>query len=221
MDPEAPDPLQQRREAMTEWERGLRPRRERHLALWLVLAAGLVLMFYLGMDWLMQSQDGVVRHERSAAPSPSAPAVRQPTVPPGPPPAAATTPAPNSVQVIKCLTPSGRAAYSDGPCPEGSRTTIVELRRDENLADGLSVAEREASLRANAALAAQRNAYERQAARNADAAMAGCSALAERIRQLDALGRQPQGTYSLDRLRMERQQTRDEQFRRGCPQERP
>ncbi len=31
-------------------------------------------------------------------------------------------------EVTKCLTPSGEAEYSDGPCPEGARATTLHLQ---------------------------------------------------------------------------------------------
>ncbi|REN11283.1 hypothetical protein DSI41_19605, partial [Mycobacterium tuberculosis] len=68
-------------------------------------------------------------------------------------------------------------------------------------------------IRNNAVIAAQQQQYERQVAQNVDRGMAECSELAERIKWLDALGRQPQGTYSQDWLREERRRTRDRQFR--------
>jgi hypothetical protein len=127
---------------------------------------------------------------------------------------------PDTFEVTKCLTPSGKAAYSDGPCPEGSRATTVRLRRDVNIADGMSPQAREASIRDNAAVAAQQHQYERQVAQNVANEMAECSGLAEHINWIDAIGRQPQGAYSQDWLRDERKRTRDRQFRLGCPQQR-
>lgn len=35
-----------------------------------------------------------------------------------------------TVEVSKCLTPSGEAEYSDGPCPEGAQATKLRLRQD-------------------------------------------------------------------------------------------
>jgi hypothetical protein len=85
-----------------------------------------------------------------------------------------------------------------------------------NLADGMSVGEREASNRNNAAIAAQQQQYERQVAQNVGNAMSECSDLAEQIRSIDAEARQPQSTYSHDWLRDKRKRVRDRQFRLGC-----
>lgn len=56
-----------------------------------------------------------------------------------PPPAVvhAKAAAPAVVEVTKCFTPSGEAAYSDGPCPEGSQATTLRLPRDMNVAASL------------------------------------------------------------------------------------
>lgn len=206
------DPLRERREAMTAWERGLRPKRDRHWALWLALAALLVFLLFRGAEWLLaQRASSQPAQQRPAAPP--APIGRAAPVPPSPSPAPAP---PDTFEVTKCLTPSGKAAYSDGPCPPGSRATTVRLRRDVNIADGMSISEREASNRSNAAIAERQQQYERQVARNVDSVMAECSQLEERIKWIDAVARQPQGTYSQDRLRNERQVTRNEQFRLGC-----
>jgi cytoskeletal protein RodZ len=210
------DPMHERREAMTAWERGLRPKRERHWVLWLVLSVLLVFLLYRGAEWLLT--------QRSPRPQ-QPPAVQSPVVPPlatgrSTAPAPSSAPrgaaAPDTFEVTKCLTPSGKAAYSDGPCPEGSRVTTVRLRRDMNLADGMSVEEREASNRNSAAIAVQQQQYERQVARNVDNTMAECSQLEAHIKWIDTVARQPQGAYSQDWLRNERQATRDLQFRLHC-----
>ncbi|MDP9993014.1 hypothetical protein J2W28_003690 [Variovorax boronicumulans] len=207
------DPLRERREAMTAWERGLRPKRDRHWAFWLALAALLVFLLFRGAEWLLaQRASSQPAQQRPAAPP--APIGRAAPVPPSPSPAPAP---PDTFEVTKCLTPSGKAAYSDGPCPPGSRATTVRLRRDVNIADGMSISEREASNRNNTAIAEQQQQYERQVARNVDSAMAECSQLDEYVKRLDAAARQPQDMYSQDRLRNERQTTRDRQFRLRCP----
>jgi len=193
---------------MTAWERGLRPKRDRHLALWLALAALLVFLLYRGAEWLLA--------QRASPPARQSPEVQSPPIgrtAPVPPPVSPGPTAPDTFEVTKCLTPSGKAAYSDGPCPPGSRATTVRLRRDVNISDGMSIAEREASNRNSAAIAEQQQQYERQVARNVDSAMAECSQLDEYVKRLDAAARQPQDMNSQDRLRSERQAARDTRFR--------
>ncbi|AVQ82890.1 MULTISPECIES: hypothetical protein [unclassified Variovorax] len=216
------DPMRERREAMTAWEHGLRPKPDRHWALWLALAVLAVYLFYMGAEWLLAQQRA---QKQSAGPTMAvppgiAPPPQDARPAPSPPVASPGATGPDTFEVTKCLTPSGKAAYSDGPCPEGSRATTVRLRRDVNIADGMSPQAREASIRDNAAVAAQQLQYERQVAQNVANEMGECSGLAEHINWIDAIGRQPQGAYSQDWLRDERKRTRDRQFRLGCPQQR-
>ena len=216
------DPMRQRREAMTAWEQGLRPKPDRHWALWLALAVLAVYLFYMGAEWLLAQQRAQKQSAgpTMAAPPGIAPPPQDARPAPSPPVASPGATGPDTFEVTKCLTPSGKAAYSDGPCPEGSRATTVRLRRDVNIADGMSPQAREASIRDNAAVAAQQLQYERQVAQNVANEMGECSGLAEHINWIDAIGRQPQGAYSQDWLRDERKRTRDRQFRLGCPQQR-
>lgn len=216
-DDQPPDPLRERREAMTAWEQGLRPKPERHWVLWLALAVLTVFVLYRGAEWLLAQQQAARKPEVSTAvPSRTDPPSTTVRTAPSPPDVSPGVATPDTFEVTKCLTSSGKAAYSDGPCPEGSRATTVRLRRDVNLADGMSVEQREASNRNNAVIAAQQQQYERQVAQNVGNAMSECSGLAEQIRSIDAAARQPQSTYSHDWLRDERKRVRDRQFRLGC-----
>lgn len=215
-----PDPLQPRREALSAWERSLRPTAERHWLLWLVLGALLVFVAWRGADWLLAQH--AQRVARLAA---SPPPVRLPSVPsPTSKPRAATDvavrpapPTPESYGVTKCLSPSGQAAYSDGPCPAGARASTVWVQPDLNLADGMSRAEREASMRNNSAVAAQVQQYERRVAQNTGGDVLGqCAALDAQIKSIDAAARQPQSAWMQDRLTRERKEARDLQFRMRC-----
>ena len=214
------DPLHDSRNAMTEWERSLRPTRQRHWATWIALSALLLFGLYRGAEWLL-AQRAALRLKAPAT-LPSLPAPSPPTgrVPSPPPPAIRpeNSAVPGTVEVSKCVSASGKAAYSDGPCPAGSVATTVRLRRDLNLADGMSVEAREASNRANAALVAQQQSYERQVLPSAgNATQAGeCSALDAHVKWIDTMARQPQGAAMQDWLRNERQQARDRRFPLGC-----
>jgi len=214
------DPLHDSRNAMTEWERSLRPTRERHWAMWIALSALLLFGVYRGAEWLLAQRAA----SRPKAPSvlPSMPASPPTTGRVPPPYSPETRPensvAPGTVEIIKCVSASGKSAYSDGPCPAGSVATTVRLRRDLNVADGMSVEARETSQRENAALVAQQQAYERQVAQSAGSTTQPdeCSALNARVKSIDIAARQPQSVAMQDWLRDQRQQVRDRRFRLGC-----
>jgi len=83
----------------------------------------------------------------------------------------------------------------------------------------MSAEAREASNRNNAALVAQQQAYERQVAQEGAGGTTPkdqCSALDAYVKSIDLRARQPQGITAQDRLRDERQQARNQQFRLGC-----
>jgi hypothetical protein len=210
------DPLHQRREALTEWERSLRPMPERRWWLWVALALLLVFVALRGAEWLLAQQQGV-------QPAISSTAVRLPSVP-SPADAGALPPSPaklsrslESYGVTKCTSAAGKAEYSDGSCPAGSRATTVWVQPDVNLADGMSAAEREASMRSNSAVAAQTQQHERRVAQNTGDALDECAALNARIKWIDAVARQPQSTRTQDELARERRAAQDRQFRLRCP----
>ncbi|AGU47135.1 hypothetical protein VAPA_1c00040 [Variovorax paradoxus B4] len=219
MNPDHRDPLHDSRNAMTEWERSLRPTRERHWATWIALSALLLFGLYRGAEWLLaQRAERPGSVESALPPAPGSAAERRRPIPS--PPAnlpASPSAAPAALEVSKCTSAAGKTAYSDGPCPAGSTATTVRLDRNQNLADGMSAEAREASNRSSAALAAQQQSYERQVARNAVGdTRADCDALDAQVKGLDTMARQPQGAAMQDWLRSERQQARDRRFRLGC-----
>ncbi|WP_431126206.1 hypothetical protein [Variovorax paradoxus] len=215
------DPLHDSRNAMTEWERGLRPTRERHWLMWAGLSALLMFGVYCGAEWLLAQRAALRPKAPSALPSLPVPSATTGRVP-SPPPSAVQpdrSAAPGTVEVAKCVSASGKATYSDGPCPAGSVASTVRLRRDLNLADGMSAEAREASNRNNAVLVAQQQqSYERQVLPSAgNTTQAGeCSTLDAHVKWIDTMARQPQGAAMQDWLRNERQQARDRRFRLGC-----
>ncbi len=200
---------------MTAWERSLRPKTDRHWLLWLALAVLLVLAAWRGAEWLLAHNK-----ERAARLAAQPPAVRLPTVPPPPDtPDARPRAAPpsESYGVTKCISAAGKAEYSDGPCPAGSRATTVWVQPDVNLANGMSPADREASIRNNSAVAAQVQQHERRVAQNTGGDVLGeCAELAAHIKWIDAMARRPQGAPTQDWLSNERKVARDRQFRLGC-----
>lgn len=207
-----------RREPLTPWERGLRPAKSsnRVLHLALVLAAALV-GFAWSQGWLTFVSK--VRTEaRQGAPTPLRPgAVAPATVPPSPSTSASREgPSPRIQHVTRCVTTTGQATYSDVACPAGARATLVEVRPDINLADGMSSRAREVSMRENRVAAQELVAHERRVAMNVDSTVFECSQLESLIASLDAAARQPLNGYQQDRLRGERKHARDRQFALRC-----
>lgn len=219
MPPDHRDPLHDSRNAMTEWERSLRPVRERHWAIWIALSALLLFGLYRGAEWLLAQRPARPVGVKSTPP-PMAGAAEAPRRIPSPPPAnssGGSSTTPTTVEISKCTGAAGQTAYSDGPCPAGSTATTVRVDRNLNLADGMSAEAREASNRNSAALAAQQQSHERQVARNTVSnTRTDCDALDAHVKWLDTMARQPQGAAMQDWLRNERQQARDRRFRLGC-----
>ena len=218
------DPFEQSRDPMTAWERRLRPSTERHWLLWVMLTVLLVFVAWQGAEWLLKPHRPRVGH--LTAPES---AVRLPTVLPdaahsgtahsGTAPNARDRPAPQteSFGVTKCFSATGKVEYSDGPCPVGSRTTTVWVQPDANLADGMSLAERKASVQNNSAVAAQVQPHERRVAQNTGGNVLGeCAALDAHIKWIDAMARQPQSAWTQDELTRDRKESRDRQFRLRC-----
>jgi hypothetical protein len=121
-------------------------------------------------------------------------------------------------QVTKCLSSAGAAAYVDGGCPPGTRSSSITVRPDSNLADGMSAAEREASVRENRALAQAQAEGERPTAMAAypSPTAAECASLDAAVRALDAQARQPLAAQMQDWVRAQRKSARDRQFALRC-----
>lgn len=214
------DYMHQRRDAVTPWERSLRPRQPAYgwvlpLTVWLaVLVAG----YAIAERWLERREQQ--RVQRQPARAIVAPSARPPVVAPAAPPATPTTqtaPTYRTEQFTKCVSSDGRAGYSDGPCPPGSRATTVNVQPDVNLADGMSPEARAASLRNNSALAIeQQQLAERQVARSAGNSASECGQLNALITSIDAAARQPLSGFEQDRLSAEKRRARDRQFALRC-----
>ena len=219
MPPDHRDPLHDSRNAMSEWERSLRPVPQRHWAMWIALSALLLFGLYRGAEWLLAQRAARPVGVKSTMP-PAQGAAETPRRVPSPPPAnssGGSSTTPRTIEVSKCMGAAGQTAYSDGPCPTGSTATTVRVDRNLNLADGMSAEAREASNRNSAALAAQQQSHERQVARNTMSdTRADCDALDAHVKWIDTMARQPQDAAMQDRLRDERQQVRDRRFRLGC-----
>ncbi len=215
-DDEADTP-QPRRDRPAAPARPFQPAPERRWVLWLLLAVLTVFLLYRGGAWLLAQQRARPAEPPAAAVQPPPaplPVVRAP--PPPAPPAAARA---ETYGISKCISRAGRAAYTDGPCPEGSRASTVWVQPDVNLTDGLSAEAREAAARSNADIAIQQQQqqpYERRVASNVDNTLSECAGLEARIASLDAAARQPQAGQTQDWLRDERKRARDRQFSLRC-----
>jgi hypothetical protein len=197
-----------------------RPTKERwHPVVW---AALVVALFFAGAHahlWFTARQAGADRSpERTRVwirPSePEHPQARPPVAfeQPSPvfvPPAART--------VAKC-TLNGRITYSDSCSGATSQSLVVEAESRQQ-PQGLTDYQREMLRSADA-----RIAQDAEAARADTAAMqranvsnrGECSALAQSIRSLDAMARQPLSGYQQDDIRRRRQELTSKQFALRC-----
>ncbi|MDB5877307.1 MAG: hypothetical protein JWQ41_721, partial [Variovorax sp.] len=115
---------------------------------------------------------------------------------------------------------AGSATYSDGPCPPGTFTSVMTVRPDTNIVDGMTREAREASIGSNAAVAQGAAQREWQVASNgresAGSLAAECGRLSTSIAVIDAAARQPRSGDEQDRLKAERMRLRDRQFVLRC-----
>lgn len=209
-------PLLSDRAPLTAFDRRLRPAPSSNRPLVLaVLVVGLLaaLALALSQGWF-KADETLRRAPRDPSAGRATPATPSVPVPPSASPA--PSPQPRIERISKCLNSAGAASYSDGPCPAGLRGATVELRPDSNLADGMSPEAREASAQQNREAAAARAAHERRVALQVDSAVQNCADIDARIAWLDAAARQPPSAWSQDRLREQRKQLRDLQFRLRC-----
>ena len=124
---------------------------------------------------------------------------------------------PTTRTVAKCVV-NGQVTYSDGCTGASSQTLIVEAG-DVPEPQGLTAYQREMLRSADA-----RIARDAAAARADTAAMqrtyvsnrGECAALAESIRSLDAMARQPLSGYQQDDIRKQRQALTSRQFALRC-----
>ena len=206
-------PLHSSRAPLTAFERSLRPVPSSNRSLMLAVAVAVASVLAV-LAWVL-SQTWFRDDAKAPRPVPNAPAAgRAAPAAPGLP--AAPAPQPRTERVTKCVSSAGAASYSDAPCPAGLRSATVEVRPDSNLADGMTPQAREASAQQNREAAQARAAYERLAAQQVDRGVQACADIDAQIAWLDAAARQPQGAWSQDRLREQRKQLRDLQFRSRC-----
>lgn len=201
----------------TTWDEVLRPPKPSSRVLLPLIAVGAVaiasvIAYIVWNGTLYQTESSRLGSESRSATS-------RPTMVPPPAQEAKKAPSPPLERVqrlTKCRSASGVVAYSDGTCPSGSVESELLVKPDSNLADGLSVEAREASMRQNSAIAQSVLEHERRVAANVDVPGAECAQLSASIASLDALARQPLSAVEQDRLKDQRQRMRDRQFRLRC-----
>lgn len=208
--------MSQSRTPASSWERDLRPRKSSsRLLVWLATAGAAVMVFVVFQNW--QSWDASQSQPKPQGSS----AFSAPPHTPQPPNVNAAReqarePAPRTQQFSKCVSAKGTVAYSDGPCPSGSQASAVTVKPDANLADGMSIEDREASMRRNSAITQSVIEHERRVALNVDRAVADCAQLEALIASIDAAARQPISGYEQDQLKDQRKRARDRQFALRC-----
>ena len=209
------------------WERALRPD---GLSLWLfvllLVAAGvfLALAVWTALHDARQAPQvppitrGPAASTTSALPTASMP--RGPERNVSVDPEMSTGPQPRTQQISKCTSRTGSATYSDGPCPAGTFTSVMTVRPDDNIVDGMTREAREASIGSNTAVAQSAAQRERQIASNGPEVGGSraeeCGRLSTSIAAIDAAARQPRSGYEQDRLKAERMRMRDRQFALRC-----
>jgi len=212
------DYMHQRREPPAAWERHHRTRRGIHpvvsLAIWVVILWGL----YRGGEWLLAQRE--LKNRVPAAP------VSQPVRSPTASDEVRSMPSPldrpkapqsTSYAVTKCIAGNGRAGYTDGPCPQGSRPVAVSVQPDINVADGMSIEARQASIQRNSAMAIESSQREVRIAQSNQVSVGNeCAQIQTQIAWIDSAARQPQSAPMQDRLTEDKRQLRTRQFALHC-----
>ncbi|MBT2323768.1 hypothetical protein J7E62_15580 [Variovorax paradoxus] len=207
--------MNQSREPMTNWERALRPSKRSNRVLFLLAAfVALVVVLALANGWRdgsLWSNQLAPRSEPVSFPQPSA------TPAPGNEVRGSEVqPAPRIQRFSKCVSRTGAAAYSDGPCPAGTQASTVSVKPDINLADGMTPEARAASIRKNSAVAQTVIEHERRVAMNVDDSGVECAQLNSLVAAIDAAARQALSGSEQDRLKEQRKRARDRQFALRC-----
>jgi hypothetical protein len=203
------------RDPTAAWERSLRPSKPSSLV-WILIGVAVVLggAFVALGSWPLAEK---VPHakERQVVPGSSS-AVRAPPVQEDSPRQLDPERAPRLQRFAKCISAGGAVTYSDGPCPNNTRAAEVAVNPDLNLAEGMSVEDRQASMRHNSAIAQSVLEHERRAAENVDTTGSACAQLKELIASIDAAARQPLPGYEQDRLKDQRRHANDRRFALRC-----
>lgn len=207
--------LDQPHAPMTAWENALRPSRSSNRMLFLLAAAAAALATFVAFNGWRDSAALRDPQQRQVAPAKPQEVGASPT----PRPEArelAPAQSPRVQRFAKCISPAGATTYSDGPCPDGTRTGEVSVKPDANLADGMAQEARQASMRRNSAIAQSVYEHERRVAMNVDSSSKECDQLNALIVSIDAAAHQPQSGFEQDRLKDQRRRARDRQFALHC-----
>ncbi|WP_339093795.1 hypothetical protein [Variovorax paradoxus] len=204
-------------DAMAAWERSLRPTKSSSL-MWpligVAVAAGVACLIFSSWPGAGPVRRATERPGTSApspgATAPAAPAARMDPQPQHEPAA------PRTQSFAKCISAAGAISYSDGACRQGTRAAAVTVNPDLNLADGMSDAERQASIRNNSAIARSVAEHERRVAMNVDGPSTECASLKALIASIDAAALRPQPAFEQDRLKDERRRANDRVFALRC-----
>ena len=198
--------------------RAARPDHSTRLVLVCVASAvGLLALAWAALEW-RGIRDNVQRHGTpQTLPAPSQRPSAQPPRSEATAPRAPASPEGRITRITKCVSANGApTTFSDGPCPPGTRSDVVAVRPDLNLADGMSQAERSESIRDSRIKAQASAEYERWVAAQVDSTSDLCAQLEAQITALDAEARQPLPGWRQDQIREVRKTARDRQFALRC-----
>ena len=201
-----------------ERRRAIAPANSNRLVLVCVAGAiGILAMVWAALEW-KGTRDNVQRH--GAPPTRPMPSQRPSALPPRPEATEPRAPASQDgriTRVTKCVSARGApTTFSDGPCPPGTRSDVVAVRPDLNLADGMSRAARSESIQDSRIKAQATAEYERWVAAQVDSTSLECDRLDAQITALDAEARQPLPGWRQDQIRDLRKRARDRQFALRC-----
>jgi len=131
----------------------------------------------------------------------------------------APAPAPSARVVSKCVV-NGRMTYGNGCAGSSAQTVVVEAGDSQNQAPpGLTAYQRDMLRSADARIARDAAAAQVDIAARQKAYVSNqgeCAAIADTIRSLDAMARQPLSGYQQDDIRRQRQALTSRQFALHC-----
>ena len=187
------------------------------LGMALVFCAALFFLYKVA-DWKLNDRAAQPAEQpRSAPPTQSAartaPAPRQPLLPPPPAPQALPDATAGIAKVTKCVAKGGGTTYGDTACPLGSASSRITVRAEHNL---MAAVRPQAPHPADAPAEQAIVVEQTHSVDGAATTKAECRSLDTQIERWDAMARQPQSVQTQDWIRDERKKARDRQFRLSC-----